>query len=184
MEINHKCLGDASLLNSAFSRISKLLASVSHPCPISQETMHKWEKSLKESSVVCRQAAAFNRCISKIQDEVQDSLRHLFGDLGKGKSSQRTEKSSLLSEKPVFQQNITFVLGKSMQHMADTIFVLGANMRLLQWDSYWNNSSQESSQIPGAHLGTVPFTSQPYFPIQSLQRLMSVPQPSSGSGSG
>ena len=130
-----KCSGSASPLNSAFSRISKPLSGVSPP--ISEETMPKWEKLFKESTVVCNQTATFNRSVIKIQDEVQDNLRVLYIELGKRKSSQKANKALLeLKDRTVFQQNVNFVLGKSMQHMVDTIVVQAANMTLLCKDFY------------------------------------------------
>ena len=68
-------LDEASQRNRAFNRLSEPLASVLAPSrPITQETIHKWEESLKESTMVCNQAARFNRCVNKIQDEVLNNL--------------------------------------------------------------------------------------------------------------
>ena len=105
--------------------------------PISQETMCKWEKSIKESTVICNQDASLYRCVNKVQNEMQDNLRLLFGEIGKGKSPHKGEKVfNELKDLTSFQQNVNFVLGKSMQHMADTLFVQAAKMTLLRYDSY------------------------------------------------
>ena len=86
---------------------------------------------------MCNQAAAFNRCVNKVQDEIQDNLKLLFGEMGKGKSSHKPEKAlNGLKDLASFQQNVNFVLVKSMQHMEDTLFVQAANMTLLHHDSY------------------------------------------------
>ena len=102
---------------------------------------------MKESTVVCNQAATFNRCVNKIQEEVQDNLRLFLGELSKGKSSQKVNKGLLdLKDLVAFQQNVNFVLGNSMQYLADTIFCTGcqhdhtifvqaANMSRLHQDS-------------------------------------------------
>ena len=82
--------------------------------------------------MVCSQAAAFNRCVNKVHDEVQNKLGLLFRQLGKGKFSQKIEKAlHNLKYLTAFQQNVNFVQGKSIQHMADTLFVQAANMTLM-----------------------------------------------------
>ena len=61
-----------------------------------------------------------------------DHIRLLFNDtISKGKSSQKTEKVLIdLRELSAFRQNVIFGLVKSMQHMADTIFLQASNMTL------------------------------------------------------
>ena len=70
---------DAAKINRAFSRIAKQNFANSQPAvrQLSQETVRKWEKAAKESSYICNQSAGFNRCITKIQDSVQEQLRVL-----------------------------------------------------------------------------------------------------------
>ena len=77
---------DAAKLNNAFTRIAKSSATSSQPPsrPIAQDTLRKWEKPAKETSYICSQSAGFNRCITKIQDSVQEQLKILQTDLGKG----------------------------------------------------------------------------------------------------
>ena len=43
--------------------------------PISQENLCKWERSARESTVICNQAAGFNRCLLKIQQSMQSQLK-------------------------------------------------------------------------------------------------------------
>ena len=89
--------------------------------------MYKWEKSLKQATVISNTAAAFNRCFNKLYDDMQDHIRHLSYDMiGKGKSSKKTEK--------VLTELIDLSALKSMQHMAETIFFQAANMTLLCHD--------------------------------------------------
>ena len=86
---------DAAKLNSAFARISKPSATSSQPPsrPIAQDTLRKWEKAAKETSYICNQSAGFNRCITKIQDSVQEQLKILQAELGKGKSSSNAQSA-------------------------------------------------------------------------------------------
>ena len=69
---------DAAKLNSAFPRICKPSASASQPPsrPIS-DTLRKWENAAKETGYICYQSAGFNRCITNIQDSVQENLKAL-----------------------------------------------------------------------------------------------------------
>ena len=128
---------EISPLNSSFTRISKTLSGVS-PCSraLLQDILRKWEKSLKEATVIANKAAAFNRCVNKVHEDMQDQIKTLYSQsITKGKSSQKMDKVlTELRDLSAFQQNIIFELGKSMQHMADTIFVHAANLTLVRRD--------------------------------------------------
>ena len=80
---------DTAKLNSAFPHIAKQNVANTQPAvrQLSQDTVRKWEKAAKESSYICKQAAGFNRCITKLQDSVQEQVRILHNEMGKGKSS-------------------------------------------------------------------------------------------------
>ena len=43
--------------------------------PISQESLRKWEKSAWESSLICNRAAGFNRCLLKVQQNIQSQIK-------------------------------------------------------------------------------------------------------------
>ena len=61
---------DTSKLNHSYSRIARHPGLSSTPPAsrhISQESLRKWEKSVREASVICNQAASFNRCLFKVQ---------------------------------------------------------------------------------------------------------------------
>ena len=71
-----------SKLNSSFGRISRKAALVSTPPPsrrISKDTLRRWEKTTREASVVCNQAASFNRCLFKVQRDMQTQIKTLRG---------------------------------------------------------------------------------------------------------
>ena len=86
---------DAPHLNSSFSRIAKPSGLMVTPPsrPIAQDTLRKWNKAFHEGTYVCNQAAGFNRCITKLQTDIQDNFRSLEAELTKGKSSQEAEKA-------------------------------------------------------------------------------------------
>ena len=109
---------DVAKLNSAFARIAKPSATTSQPSsrPIAQDTLRKWEKAAKETSYICNQSAGFNRCITKIQDSVQEQLKVLQSELGKGKSSPKAQAAlDELHYLTSFNQNVSFAVGKSLQ---------------------------------------------------------------------
>ena len=133
---------DAAKLNSAFPRICKPAAAASHPPgrPIGQDTLRKWEKAAKETSYICSQSAGFNRCITKIQDNVQENLKALQTELSKDKSSVKAEAAlDELHYLASFNQNVSFAMGKSLQHLSDFIFVQMANLTLARRDAYLEN---------------------------------------------
>ena len=131
-----------SAIPSGQARICKPAVANSHPPsrPIAQDTLCKWEKSAKETSYVCNQAAGFNRCITKIQDSVQEHLKSLQAELSKGKSSSKAQAAlDELHYLASFNQNVSFAIGKSLQHLSDFIFVQMANLTLTRRDSYLEN---------------------------------------------
>ena len=130
---------DAAKLNSAFSRIARPTISNSQPTShqISQDSIRKWGKAAKETSYICNQSAGFNRCITKIQDSVQEQLRILQTELSKGKSSSKAQSAlDELHYLTSFNQNVSFAVGKSLQHLSDFTFTQMANLTLLRRDSY------------------------------------------------
>ena len=114
------------------ARIAKLL----HCMPVVLWP-RKLEKALKESSYVCHQVSGYSRCLTKLQGDIQDKIKVLEKELSKGKYSQQAGKALKdLRDMLAFNQNIFFSMGKAMQHLSDTIFVLMANMTVLQHGAY------------------------------------------------
>ena len=112
---------DAPKINSAFSRIAK--PNITNSQPSAQDTIRKWEKAAKESSYICNQSPGFNRCITKIQDSVQEQLRVLQAELGNGKLSAKAQSAlDELHYLTSFNQNVSFAMGKSLQHLSDFTF--------------------------------------------------------------
>ena len=117
---------ESSKLNSCFSRISRQSRLTSTPpasrC-ISQESLRRWEKSAREVSVICNQAASFNRRLFRVQKDMQDQLRNLRSDCkGKGssKSSNTMDKLKYLME---FNSSITQAAAKTMEHLSEFVFI-------------------------------------------------------------
>ena len=129
----------SSRLNSTYLRIARQAGIASNPplCrPISQENLRKWERSARESSVICNQAAGFNRCLLKVQQNMQTQIKSIRTE-SKGKSSNKiataTDELQFLLD---FNSSVCHAMAKAMEHLTDFVFVNIANSTLLRRDSY------------------------------------------------
>ena len=148
---------NASTLHSMYTRIAKPTGTASTPAchPLAQETARKFKKALKESSYVCNQVAGYNRYLTKFQGYIQDKIKVLEKELSKGKCSQQTFKAlENLRDMSAFKQ-VSFVVGKAMQHLSDTIFVQIANMTLLRRNTYLDRINPGCRGIPSRNLSVV-----------------------------
>ena len=79
----HQCwYNESAHLNSSYSCITRSSGLSSTPPvsrPMSQETVRKWEKLVKEFSYICKHAAGFNRCLIKVQDAMKTQLKVIKG---------------------------------------------------------------------------------------------------------
>ena len=164
---------DAAKLNSAFPRICKPAVANTHPPsrPLSQVTLRKWEKAAKETSYVCNQSTGFNRCITKLQDNVQENLKALQTELSKGKSSTKAQAAlDELHYLASFNQNLSFAMGKSLQHMSDFIFVQMANLTLARSDSYLANLKPGVKPDTFSALRNCPLNGYALFPDATIRK--------------
>ena len=133
---------DASKLNHSYSRIARHTGLSSTPPAlrrISQASLQKWEKSAREASVICNQAASFNRCLFKVQQSMQDQLKTLRSE-SKGKSSSKVSPAA--DELPFlmdFNSSITQAAAKSMEHLSEFVFVTMGNLTLVRRDAYMSH---------------------------------------------
>ena len=116
---------DASKVNSTYSRIAKAAGIASTPPasrPISQDSLRRWEKAAREASTFCNQAAAFNRCLNKVQDNMRSQLKTVKAELGKGKSSTRVSGAAgELQFLMDFNSGITQAMAKTLEHLTDFV---------------------------------------------------------------
>ena len=130
---------DASKLNSSYSRIAKYTGLSSTPPAsrrVSQETLRRWERSARETSVICNQAASFNRCLFKVQQNMKDQLKILKAEnKGKG-SSKAAAAAEELTYLMDFNSSITQAAAKSMEHLSEFVFVTMGNLTLVRRDAY------------------------------------------------
>ena len=128
---------ESSKLNSCYSRIARQSGLTSTPPAsrrISQESLRRWEKSAREATVICNQAASFNRCLFKVQQDMQSQLKSVRSDT-KGKSS--TKVSTAMDELQYLMDNasISQAAAKTMEHLSEFVFISMANLTLTHRDS-------------------------------------------------
>ena len=109
---------------------------------------------------------------------MQEHIKTLYSDsISKDKSSQRTDKVlTELRDLSALQQNIIFALGKSMQHMADTIFVQAANFTLLCRDSYQEHLKLGVKPTLGVPLETTLFNTLLSSLTRKQRRILILPK--------
>ena len=104
--------------------------------PISQENLRKWEKSARESTIICNQAAGFNRCLLKVQQNMGTQLKAIRVE-SKGKAP--TKASAAVDELQFlldFNASVCQSMAKAVEHLTEFVFVNMANATLLRRDSY------------------------------------------------
>ena len=127
-------------VNSQFPRITKAAA---YPptgpvsCPITQEYLQRWEKSAKEWSYIVNQAEGFSKCASELQERMGQTLTFLQTSFSKGKAPKEvTDAIHDMKDYLAFHQNVSIAISTSLRHLAASLFVNMANLKLLRRDSY------------------------------------------------
>ena len=137
---------------------------------ISQDTLRKWEKSAREASVVCNQAAGFNRCLFKVQQEMQSQLKTIRGE-SKGKASKKiSEASDELQFLMTFNSSITQAAAKAMEHLTDFVFITMGNATLVRRDSYLCHLKNGINSDTLAALRSAPLQIGTLFPDAVIKR--------------
>ena len=89
--------------------------------------------------MVCNQAASFNRCLFKVQSDMQTQIKTICGESkGKGsnKATEATEELQFLMD---FNASITQAAAKVMEHLTDFVFITMGNLTLACRDVYLNH---------------------------------------------
>ena len=138
--------------------------------PISQESLRKWERSARESTVICNHAASFNRCLLKIQENMNTQLKAIRVE-SKGKTA--TKVSSAVDELQFlqdFNSSVCQAMAKSMEHLTEFIFVNMANTTLLRRDSYLDylKAGVKADTLHALH--TAPLQLDTLFPDSVVKR--------------
>ena len=159
---------ESSKLNSCFSRISRQSGLTSTPPAsrrISQESLR-----VGEASVICNQVASFNRCLFRVQKDMQDQLRSLRVDCkGKG-SSKRSNTMDELKYLMDFNLSITQAAAKTMEHLSEFVFISMGNLTLARRDAYLTHVKSGIEPDTVAALRTAPLHIPTLFPDSVIKR--------------
>ena len=125
-------------LNSSFPRIAgRSLPSAPASPPVSQDSLRKWERAARDQTYMCNQAAAFSRCLTKVQENMSTQLKTIQGVTAKGKSSGKLEQATDELEFLItFNRSITQAMTRTMQALSEGVFINVANLTLARRDSY------------------------------------------------
>ena len=129
----------------------------------------------------------------KIQDSVQEQLKVLQSELGKGKSSSKAQAAlDELHYLTTFNQNVSFAVGKSLQHLSDFTFIQMANLTLLHRDPFLEHIKLGVKLDTFSALRNCPLNGYTLFPdtvirkaeeeIAQHERAKCTPQPGPGQG--
>ena len=164
---------DACKLNSTYSRIARQSGlTTSHPTSrrISQETLRRWEKSAREATIICNQAASFNRCLFKVQQDIQEQFKTVRSE-NKGKSS--TKVSAAMDEMQhlmYFNSSICQAAAKTMEHLTEFVFVSMGNLTLARRDAYLTHLRTGVKPDTLAGLRTAPIHINTLFPDSLIKK--------------
>ena len=153
-------------LNSTFPRIAnRSLPSAPASRPVSQDTLRKWERAARDQSYMCNQAAAFSRCLTKVQDNMTSQLKLIQGVTSKGKSASKiTQGAEELDFLVTFNRSITQAMARTMQDLSEGVFVNVANLTLARRDSYLDFIKTGIKQDTLTSLRTAPLHLSALFP--------------------
>ena len=164
---------DASKLNSSYSRIAQYTGLSSTPPAsrrIAQETLRRWERSAREASIVCNQAASFNRCLFRVQQNMKDHIKTLASEnKGKGssKSSVAIDELNYLLD---FNSSISQAAAKSMEHLSEFVFITMGNLTLVRRDAYVSHLRTGIKQDTLTALRAAPLHIPTLFPDSTIKR--------------
>ena len=120
--------------------------------------------------MICNQAASFNRCLFKVQQNMQEQMKTIRLE-GKGKGSAKV--SSALDELQFlmdFNASITQAAARTMEHLSEFVFVSVGNLTLARRDSYLNHINGGVKTDTIAALRTAPLHIPTLFPDSVIKR--------------
>ena len=137
---------------------------------ISQETLRRWEKSAREATVICNQAASFNRCLFKVQQNMQEQFKIVRSE-SKGKSSSKVptamEEMQYLMN---FNSSICQAAAKTMENLTEFGFISMGNLTLACRDSYLTHIKTGIKPDTLAGLYTAPIHIETLFPDHLIKK--------------
>ena len=128
---------DPAKLNHSFSRVARRNMPSTPPSRVfSQDLLRHWERAAREQTVMCNQAAGLSRCLTRVQDSMNNQLKTLSLD-SKGKSSEKMRQAvGELEYLTTFNRSISQAMARTMQDLPEAVFINMANFTLARRDSY------------------------------------------------
>ena len=128
---------DPAKLNHSFSRVARRNMPSAPPSRIfSQDLLRRWERAAREQTIMCNQAAGLSRCLTRVQDSMNNQLKTLSLD-SKGKSSEKMRQAvGELEYLTTFNRSISQAMARTMQDLSEAVFINMANFTLAHRDSY------------------------------------------------
>ena len=125
----------------------------------------------REASTYCNQAAGFNRCLLKVQENMHNQLKTIRSELSKGKCSSKASNSveelQFLSD---FNSSISQAMAKTMEHLSEFVFVTVANSTLARRNAYLSHLKAGIKPDTLASLCTTPLQMATLFPNETLKQ--------------
>ena len=129
---------DPAKLKSSFRRVARhSLPSAPMSRSINQDVLRRCERSSREQTFMCNQAAGLSRCLRKVQDPMEAQLKTLHLDRGKSKASGRAQHAvDKLEYLVTFNRSINQAMAHMMEDLSEDVFINIANLTLARRDSY------------------------------------------------
>ena len=83
--------------------------------------MRRWEKSAREATVICNQAASFNRGLFKVQRDMQAQLKAIHSESNEKSFSEVSSATEELQYLMEFNASITQAAAKMMEHLKQLV---------------------------------------------------------------
>ena len=165
---------EAAKLNSTYSRVARS-SGLTSPAPalrtVSQDTLMRWEKSAREATYICNQAAGLSRCLNKVQQGMTSQLKIVQSEHSKVKSADKvggaTEELQYLMS---FNSSIAQCMAKTMEHLSDFAFVSMYNFSLACRDSYMAHMKSGIKQDTLTSLRQAPMDLPTLFPDSLMKK--------------
>ena len=128
---------DPAKLNHSFSRVARRNMPSAPPSRVfTQDLLRRWERAAREQTIMCNQAAGLSRCLTRVQDSMNNQLKTLNLD-SKGKSSEKMRQAvGELEYLTTFNWSISRAMARTMQDLSEAVFINMANFTLARRDSY------------------------------------------------
>ena len=134
------------------------------------DTLRRWEQTAREATVICNQAVSFNRCLFKVQQDLQTQLKAVrVASKGKG-SLKASEATVELQHLMNFNASITQAAAKAMEHLTDFVFIFMGNLILDRRDAYLSNVKNGIKPDTLAALRTAPLQFATIIPDSVIKR--------------